>query len=60
MTIQHQLPDNTGCQHKLEGQTRTVDKFLLGYCGLCRNQVALVIDKSGKPTGKSFIIEFEP
>lgn len=55
----HQVPDNTGCHHKLDGQTRTVEHFLLGYCGLCKNQVGLVIDQSGKPTGKSFIVKFE-
>ena len=55
-----QLPDNTGCHHKLDGPTRNDGQFEYGYCSACKNQVALRLHKAGKPTGEPFIVVIEP
>ncbi len=51
------VPDNTGCTHKLDGLITTREKWEIGRCGICGNQVALQVDESGKYTGRSLLIE---
>jgi hypothetical protein len=60
MATLKQLPDSTGCQHRLDGPTRNDGVFEYGYCSACKNQVALQLDGSGRRTGESFIVVIEP
>jgi hypothetical protein len=63
MPIVKTKPDTTGCLHKFNGPTRIVMwegiSKRVGYCPACKNQVALVLDESGKPTGESYIVVAE-
>lgn len=54
-----QLPDDSGCQHKLDGPIRREGQFELGYCPACKNQVAYRLDEKGERTGQSFIVRME-
>ena len=49
-------PDDTGCNHWIDGPSREDENYRYGLCAHCKNQVALKLDESGKPTGESFIV----
>jgi len=57
-----QVEDNSGCKHKfIVGRQRTIRNFLVGHCDACGGrEVAVELDKAGKRTGRSRLIEYGP
>ena len=51
-----QTPDESGCNHSLNGPIRKDDKFEYGFCDTCNQEVAIQLNKTGERTGKSWIV----
>lgn len=51
------VQDNSGCKHSLIWPTRSEEDKLYGKCFLCHDQVALELDRVGRRTGRSWIVE---
>jgi len=59
MLTLRQEPDGTKCDHTslFNSPSRTQGDLICGLCADCKKQIAIKLEKSGKPTGKSWIYE---
>ncbi len=53
------VEDNSECRHEfIVGPQRRVKDLLFGHCDACLHEVAVELDKAGKRTGRSWLIEY--
>jgi hypothetical protein len=52
------VDDDTGCQHWLDGPTRSEEEWEVGRCATCHNEIAYELNGAGKRTGETRLVKW--